>query len=195
MDERVNAAEAQAIKLMVAQAEGKKRALATTPALKKLLRGARTNSKKRFDRKQLRSRVSAEANEGGTEEVISLKKKLAAARKARRALEKKKRRVSTKSQNMAANCKELGRQRRRVEQLEAELEECGKCEILELDAQPAPPGRRDVELFNLKRDYTKRGAPYHKVFSEVIAPVMLTTGASGEQITEILRKYINCALC
>ena len=47
-----------------------------------------------------------------------------------------------------------------------------------------------MELFDLNRDYTKRGAPYHKVFSEVIAPAMLTTGASGEQITEILRKYI-----
>ena len=58
-----------------------------------------------------------------------------------------------------------------------------------------PRAARDVELFDLNRDYTKRGAPYHKVFSEVIAPAMLTTGASGEQITEILRKYINCALC
>ena len=145
----------------------------------------------------MRSRVSAEANEGDTEEVASLKKKLAAARKARRALEKKQRRVSTQSQNMTAKCKELGRQRRRVELLEAKLEE---CEILELDAQSAPPGRRDVELFSMERDYTKRGAPDDKVFSDVIAPAMLTTGASGEQIAEILRKYIprymyNCILC
>jgi hypothetical protein len=197
MDERAKAAEAHAIKLMVEHAEGKKRTLATTSALKKLLRGANKNSKKRFDRKHLRSRVSAEANEGDTEEVASLKKKLAAARKARRALEKKQRRVSTQSQNMTAKCKELGRQRRRVELLEAKLEE---CEILELDAHSAPPGRRDVELFSMKRDYTKHGAPYDKVFSDVIAPAMLTTGASGEQIAEILRKYIprymyNCILC
>jgi predicted ATPase with chaperone activity len=47
-----------------------------TSALMKSLRDARNKNKKRFDRKQLRSHVSAKANERGTKKVASLKKSL-----------------------------------------------------------------------------------------------------------------------
>jgi hypothetical protein len=45
-----------------------------------------------------------------------------------------------------------------------------------------------VPLFNIRRDKTKRGAPYPPSFENVIAPAMLNTGATPEQINEIIRK-------
>ena len=50
-----------------------------------------------------------------------------------------------------------------------------------------PPGGREEELFDYRRSRSKRGAPYNEVYSELVAPAMLPTGASGEHITDFPR--------
>ena len=52
-----------------------------------------------------------------------------------------------------------------------------------------PSGGFEKEKFSLCRESGSRGRPYNKFFSEAVAPAMLTTGATGVQITEILRLY------
>ena len=121
--------------------------------------------------------------------MSAVKAKLAVARHKIRELNAKKGRVNQQSQGMSKKLKGAREAGRRVGELEREvvgLREAGAR------AAAAPPGGREEELFSYCRDYSKRGAPYHAVFSEVIAPAMLSTGASGAQITEILRFNEGC---
>jgi hypothetical protein len=52
----------------------------------------------------------------------------------------------------------------------------------------APGAAQGVPLFDIARDRTAHGASYDEYFANVIAPAMLDTGASPEQINTILRK-------
>ncbi len=46
----------------------------------------------------------------------------------------------------------------------------------------------EVPLFDIRRDSSKRGAPFDPYFEDTIAPAMLNTGSTLEQINEIIRK-------
>ena len=109
---------------------------------------------------------------------MAAKAKLAVARQKLRELNTNKGRVKQQSLGMSKKLKDAREEGRRVGELEREV--AGLREDLAgARAAAAPPGGREGELFNFSRDHSKRGAPYHEVFSEVIAPAMLSTGASG----------------
>jgi len=120
--------------------------------------------------------------------VVAVKAKLTEARRKLRELNAKKGRVKQQGQGMSKKLKGAREAGRRVNEVEREVLGLREDEA-SARAAAAPPGSREEELFDLSRDHSKRGAPYHEVFSEVIGPAMLSTGASGEQITEILRLY------
>ena len=46
----------------------------------------------------------------------------------------------------------------------------------------------EVPLYDIRRDASKRGAPYPRYFEDVIVPAMLSTGATPDQINEIISK-------
>ena len=66
---------------------------------------------------------------------------------------------------------------RRVDELEREVVGLRE-EVASARAAAVLPVGREKELFNFTRDPSKRGAPFHPFFAGVIAPAMLTTGAS-----------------
>ncbi len=49
------------------------------------------------------------------------------------------------------------------------------------------PGMK-VLVYDIRRDSSKRGAPYDRHFEDTIAPAMLNAGATPEQINELIRK-------
>ena len=61
-----------------------------------------------------------------------------------------------------------------------------KATLAEERANPLPG--REVPLFDIRRDSSKRGAPFDPYFENTIAPAMLNTGSTPEQINEIIRK-------
>ena len=61
-----------------------------------------------------------------------------------------------------------------------------RAEIAGLKASPLPG--LEVPLYDIKRDPSRQGAPYDGYFEAVIAPAMLNTGATPEQINAIIRK-------
>ena len=184
LEVKLAAAEAAGIAMLVKHAEDTKKMAKDTSALKTSIRNHNRNFKRRAGTK-LRSSTSAEIKEGDSVEVTSLKKKLKVARAGRRALSKTQARVAQQSKNMAVTCKEFRRLSRVVEELEAELED-GKAG--EAESEKEECGRREVELFKLGRDQSKRGAPYDPDFEELAAPAMMASGASGNVIGEILSK-------
>jgi DNA repair exonuclease SbcCD ATPase subunit len=93
--------------------------------------------------------------------------------------------------NFRGKYEELKQLKEQVKAMRAEIDDL-KAELEEARAIPTP-GRK-VPLFDVRRDTTKRGAPYPPYFENVIAPAMLNTGATPEQINEIIRKEtIPCA--
>jgi len=118
--------------------------------------------------------------------VSAVKAKLAATRLKLRELNAKKGRVEKQGQGMSKKLKGARKAGRRVLDLEREVAGLRE-DWAGARAAAAPPGGREEELFNYSRDHSQRGGPYHEVFAEVIGPAMLSTGASGAQITEILR--------
>ena len=61
-----------------------------------------------------------------------------------------------------------------------------KAALAEERANPLPGMK--VPVYDIRRDSSKRGAPYDRHFEDTIAPAMLDTGATPEQINEIIRK-------
>ena len=47
----------------------------------------------------------------------------------------------------------------------------------------------EVPLYDIRRDASKRGAPYPRYFEDVIVPAMLNTGATPDQINEIISEH------
>jgi len=184
LEEKLAAAEAAGIAMLVKHAEDKKKLAKATSALKSSIRYQNRNFKRRAGA-ELRSNTSAEIKEGGSVEVASLKNKLNVARAGRRALSKTQARLANQSKTMAAKCKEFQRLSRVVEELEAELEDGNAGEA---ESEKEEGGRREFELFKLGRDRSKRGAPCDPVFEELIGPAMMASGASGNVIGEILSK-------
>ena len=92
--------------------------------------------------------------------------------------------------NFRGKYEELKQLKEQVKAMRTEIDDL-KAELEEARANPTP-GRK-VPLFDVRRDTTKRGAPYPPYFENVIAPAMLNTGATPEQINEIIRKEtISC---
>jgi DNA repair exonuclease SbcCD ATPase subunit len=184
LEEKLAAAEAAGIAMLVKHAEDKKKLAKANSALKTSIRNQNRNFKRRAGA-ELRSNTSAEIKEGDSVEVASLKNKLNVARAGRRALSKTQARLANQSKTMAAKCKEFQRLSRVVEELEAELEDGNAGEA---ESEKEEGGRREFELFKLGRDRSKRGAPCDPVFEELIGPAMMASGASGNVIGEILSK-------
>jgi chromosome segregation ATPase len=61
-----------------------------------------------------------------------------------------------------------------------------KAALAEERANPLPGMK--VPVYDIRRDSSKRGAPYDRHFEDTIAPAMLNTGATPEQINELIRK-------
>ena len=87
--------------------------------------------------------------------------------------------------NFRDKFQELSDLKAQVKAMRAEIDGL-KAELEEARANPLP-GRK-VPLFDIRRDTTRRGAPFPPYFENVIAPAMLNTGATPEQINEIIRK-------
>ena len=80
---------------------------------------------------------------------------------------------------------ELQQTRDLLKAARAEIDDL-KAALAEANANPLPG--REVPLYDIRRDSNKRGAPYDRYFEDTIAPAMLNTGSTPEQINEILRK-------
>ncbi len=99
-------------------------------------------------------------------------------------------RLSKAVANFGGKYKELSSARAAKETLEH------KVAILEAENErlrarfwpDAPGAAQRVPLFDIARDRTAHGASYDEFFANVIAPAMLDTGASPEQINAIVRK-------
>ena len=87
--------------------------------------------------------------------------------------------------NMREKYGELQQTRDLLKAARAEIDDL-KAALAEANANPLPG--REVPLYDIRRDSSKRGAPYDRYFEDTIAPVMLNTGSTPEQINEILRK-------
>ena len=61
-----------------------------------------------------------------------------------------------------------------------------KAALAEERANPLPGFK--VPMFDIRRDSSKRGAPFGPYFENAIAPAMHNTGSTPEQINEIIRK-------
>ena len=124
--------------------------------------------------------------EAAEDAAVAVKAVLTVARGQLRELKRKRDRVKQQGQGMSKKLKGAREAGRRVDELEREVVGLRE-DVASARAAAVLPVGREKELFNFTRDPSKRGAPFHPFFAEVIAPAMLTTGASGEQITEILR--------
>ena len=87
--------------------------------------------------------------------------------------------------NMREKYGELQQTRDLLKAARAEIDDL-KAALAEANANPLPG--REVPLYDIRRDSSKRGAPYDRYFEDTIAPAMLNTGSTPEQINEILRK-------
>jgi hypothetical protein len=186
-------AEAEAEAKAEAEREAKREvAAADMQAKRKDLKARETALKLalREARPKLRSAFSsggggAEA-EAAQDAAVAVKAKLTVARGKLRELNAKRGRVKQQGQGMSKKLKNARVAGLRVDELEREVVRLRE-DVASARAAAVLPGGREKELFNFTRDLSKRGAPFHPFFAEVISPAMLTTGASGEQITEILR--------
>ena len=75
---------------------------------------------------------------------------------------------------------ELQQTRDLLKAARAEIDDL-KAALAEANANPLPG--REVPLYDIRRDSSKRGAPYDRYFEDTIAPAMLNTGSTPEQIT------------
>jgi len=86
--------------------------------------------------------------------------------------------------NMGPKYAELAELKDRVRELTAKI---GSLEADLAVARANPLPGFAVPLYSICRDVSKRGAPYPEHFENVSAPAMLNTGATPEQINEIIR--------
>ena len=99
-------------------------------------------------------------------------------------------RLSRAVSNFGDKYKELSSARAAKERLERKVVVL-EAENERLRAQfwpDAPGAAQGVPLFDIARDRTAHGGSYDEFFANVIAPAMLDTGASPEQINAIVRK-------
>ena len=141
---------------------------------------------KRKDLKARETALKLALREAAEDAAVAVKAVLTVARGQLRELKRKRDRVKQQGQGMSKKLKGAREAGRRVDELEREVVGLRE-DVASARAAAVLPVGREKELFNFTRDPSKRGAPFHPFFAEVIAPAMLTTGASGEQITEILR--------
>jgi hypothetical protein len=94
-------------------------------------------------------------------------------------------RKKTAVANMREKYAELQEARSLLRAKDAEIEDL-KAALAEERANPMPGFR--VPLFDIRRQSDKRGAPYCKYWEDTIAPAMLNTGSTPDQINEIIRK-------
>ena len=87
--------------------------------------------------------------------------------------------------NMREKYGELQQARDLLKAARAEIDDL-KAALAEAHANPLPG--REVPLCDIRRDSSKRGAPYDRYFEDTIVPAMLNTGSTPEQINEIIRK-------
>ena len=87
--------------------------------------------------------------------------------------------------NMREKYAELRTTRDLLRSARAEIEDL-QAALAEERANPLPGFK--VPLFDITRNSTKHGAPFNDFFENTIAPAMLNTGATPEQINEIIRK-------
>jgi septal ring factor EnvC (AmiA/AmiB activator) len=120
------------------------------------------------------------------ETMVAVKAKLKVARRTLREANKNKGRVKKQGKGMAIKLKGAREAGRRVVELEREVAGLRE-DAAGARAAAAAAGGREEEFFSMKRDSTKRGAPYDPTFEELIAPAMMASGASGNVIGEILR--------
>jgi hypothetical protein len=119
-------------------------------------------------------------------ETMVVKAKLKVARWMLRMANKHKGRVKKQGQGMAIKLKGAREAGQRVVELERAVAGLRE-DAASARAAAAAAGGREEEFFSMKRDFTKRGAPYDPTFEELIAPAMMASGASGNVIGEILR--------
>ena len=115
-----------------------------------------------------------------------VKAKLKVARWMLRMANKHKGRVKKQGQGIAIKLKGAREAGQRVVELERAVAGLRE-DAASARAAAAAAGGREEEFFSMKRDFTKRGAPYDPTFEEPIAPAMMASGASGNVIGEILR--------
>ena len=120
------------------------------------------------------------------ETTVAVKAKLKVARWMLRMANKNKGRVKKQGQGMAIKLKGAREAGQRVVELERAVAGLRE-DAASARAAAAAAGGREEEFFSMKRDFTKRGAPYDPTFEEPIAPAMMASGASGNVIGEILR--------
>ena len=87
--------------------------------------------------------------------------------------------------NMGGKYIELAELRETVKVLTAKITSLD-AELVVVRSNPLPGF--EVPLYDIRRDASKRGAPYSRYFEDVIVPAMLNTGATPDQINEIIRK-------
>ena len=87
--------------------------------------------------------------------------------------------------NMREKYGELQQARDLLKAARAEIDGL-KAALAEAHANPLPG--REIPLYDIRRDSSKRGAPYDRYFEDTIAPAMLNSGSTPEQINEIIRK-------
>jgi hypothetical protein len=123
-----------------------------------------------------------------------VKAKLKVARWMLRMANKHKGRVKKQGQGIAIKLKGAREAGQRVVELERAVAGLRE-DAASARAAAAAAGGREEEFFSMKRDFTKRGAPYDPTFEEPIAPAMMASGASGNVIGEILRTCTLLAFC
>ena len=141
---------------------------------------------KRKDLKARETALKLALREAAQDAAVAVKAGLTVTRGQLRELKRNRDRVKQQGQGMSKKLKGAREAGRRVDELEREVVGLRE-DVASARAAAVLPVGREKELFNFTRDPSKRGAPFHPFFAEVIAPAMLTTGASGEQITEIIR--------
>jgi len=137
------------------------------------------------------AKAKAEAEAAKEDKKNAKHLKLLEARKRARLLSAKQSRVKEQGQGMAKKLKVAREQGHRVKELEREVLGL-KDELAAAQAATVPFKK---ELYPMRRDFSKRGAPYDPTFEELIAPAMMASGAPGNVIGEILRTCTLLAFC